>query len=525
MDCEIPIIHHVDLIWALLATVAAAYPLYRLREYWERQSARDLCGLILTFVAYPWAMAVLHLVPFDKGLVWACCLFSMVFYIVSMLRFAGIGDDTVSRLRPLLFSTAGLLALAAFTNPWHGGFATFEQPVVGKPNHMLGHQQSGAGLVITMCFVVLGVAGTALITLVQMIRSRVVLSQLLTGVLLPLFSIATALTSLSPAVLVDLQINGYFLATTTTLLLLSLLMARSELMEAMPATSNKLMGLMPDAIVIVTNKGLVVNCNPAFELLVDKTEQSMREQPLADYLPNTEFVHDNSISRQVSTFPTANGTSYYDVRITPFGTVGGQAGNKLLLLRDVTEQTLAFQGLESSQEHLHRANAELARLSNTDPLTGLYNRRYFQVRIEEEMERFARDRCSFGLLSIDLDHFKAINDGYGHEAGDEVLCQVARSMESQCRAIDCLARVGGEEFVVLVVACDATQLATTAERFRAAIAAHPFSLPNNTCLPITVSIGATLVRSEDSLRGLLDRADQRLYNAKRQGRNQSVVAG
>ena len=129
-----------------------------------------------------------------------------------------------------------------------------------------------------------------------------------------------------------------------------------------------------------------------------------------------------------------------------------------------------------------------------------------------------------GLLSIDIDHFKSINDTHGHQSGDEVLTQVSRILESQCRAADTLARVGGEEFMVLLATDKSGELEVAAERFRDSVQRHEFAIGGNEALKVTVSIGATLSRRSDKLRELLHRVDERLYEAKRRGRNVSVTS-
>ena len=137
MDCKGTVIHNIDLAWALAATLGAAYPLHQLRTYLHLDSARELALLIVTFAAYPWAMAVFHLTPFDRGLVYSICLFSVPAYARGILRFIGCADDVVKKARLIWFSLAAPLSIMALSNPWHGYFAQFQTPTVGQPNHLL----------------------------------------------------------------------------------------------------------------------------------------------------------------------------------------------------------------------------------------------------------------------------------------------------------------------------------------------------------------------------------------------------
>ena len=174
--------------------------------------------------------------------------------------------------------------------------------------------------------------------------------------------------------------------------------------------------------------------------------------------------------------------------------------------------------------------ARLLRSGFTDVLTGWHNRRYLTVRINEELARARRDRTRLVCLMLDIDHFKRVNDTWGHAAGDVVLQELAQRIESQVRASDVAARYGGEEFVVLLPRTDVASASKLAERIRAAVAAEPVALPNGETVTITASIGIAEVSpgvDDEDLKTLGDsliaRADVALYAAKSAGRDQVVV--
>jgi diguanylate cyclase (GGDEF)-like protein len=166
----------------------------------------------------------------------------------------------------------------------------------------------------------------------------------------------------------------------------------------------------------------------------------------------------------------------------------------------------------------HRLEAELRRLANTDSLTGVANRRCF---FEMAAAIIASGR-RLAVLVFDLDHFKAVNDGYGHAAGDQVLVEIA----ARCRDVlddgQFLARLGGEEFGVLLPACDRLRATRVAERLRAAVARTPVLVASSS-LQITISIGVACgMLDETGIDTLLLRADRALYAAKRAGRNRAA---
>jgi two-component system chemotaxis family response regulator WspR len=175
--------------------------------------------------------------------------------------------------------------------------------------------------------------------------------------------------------------------------------------------------------------------------------------------------------------------------------------------------------LEQKNRELELKNAELAEMSITDALTGLHNRRFFLERASEEFARARRTKRSLGVLLVDADHFKAINDTYGHQQGDRVLVAIARAIANATRQGDVVARFGGEEFVVLLPEVDDAAAVKVGEKLLSAVSTSEVA-----CLdgrPITVSVGASTYPQAgiDSVDGLVSCADQALYRAKRGGRN------
>src|SRR4029079_11120707 len=160
----------------------------------------------------------------------------------------------------------------------------------------------------------------------------------------------------------------------------------------------------------------------------------------------------------------------------------------------------------------------------TDGLTGLYNRRYMESHLTTLVEQAAGRGKPLPRVFLDIDYFKAINDTYGHDAGDDVLREFAMRIKKSIRGIDLSCRYGGEEFVVVMPETDMAVAAMVAERLRRRIAAEPFgSQKGSRNLTVTISIGiAALSGKDDTAAGVLKRADQALYRAKRDGRNRVV---
>jgi two-component system cell cycle response regulator len=175
------------------------------------------------------------------------------------------------------------------------------------------------------------------------------------------------------------------------------------------------------------------------------------------------------------------------------------------------------------------SNEMLKYIGLTDALTGVYNRRYIDRRLVEEIGRARRQGYRISCLYIDIDHFKQVNDRVGHQGGDDVLREVASRIKTELRMSDALARFGGEEFVVLLSDADLDSASEVANRIRAGVADRPVELANGGRVPVSVSIGvATLddYERDHAIEGvaqhLVAQADSALYQAKENGRNQVV---
>jgi diguanylate cyclase (GGDEF)-like protein len=161
-------------------------------------------------------------------------------------------------------------------------------------------------------------------------------------------------------------------------------------------------------------------------------------------------------------------------------------------------------------------------MAYVDGLTGIFNRRYFEMRITEEIERVRRYENALALVMVDIDHFKRLNDEFGHLLGDEVLRQVSKLFEQNLRKADIVCRYGGEEFVLLMPQTTLEHALTAAEKIRKTVASWTFP---GVARPVTISLGvASFPADGDSRDALVSAADRALYAAKQGGRNRVVVA-
>ncbi|MFA7405274.1 MAG: diguanylate cyclase [Pelobacteraceae bacterium] len=176
--------------------------------------------------------------------------------------------------------------------------------------------------------------------------------------------------------------------------------------------------------------------------------------------------------------------------------------------------------IKKLQDELKRSNELLLELSNTDHLTGLFNRRYMMEALDKEVQRSIRKGGNLSLIMLDIDHFKLVNDGFGHLQGDVVLQKVALQLQKELRSYDCAARYGGEEFVAILPDSSLKEAVFVADRIRLAVQNTRFS-GQLAKLNLTVSLGVSWFSTEQppSVDGFIKQADDALYRAKAHGRN------
>ncbi|OPZ59657.1 MAG: Diguanylate cyclase DosC [Deltaproteobacteria bacterium ADurb.Bin510] len=196
------------------------------------------------------------------------------------------------------------------------------------------------------------------------------------------------------------------------------------------------------------------------------------------------------------------------IRVSTLYDVSGQVVGAVELFNDISRQKAIEARLE-----------ELEQMVMLDSLTRLANRRFIDSFVTARLEQLKRMGASFGLLFIDIDHFKNFNDRWGHSTGDAVLKFVAETLVHNARPFDLIGRWGGEEFVGVVVNVAAAQLEQLGNRLRELVKSAYLMSPEHERLSVTVSIGATIARADDSLESLVERADRLLYASKAAGRD------
>lgn len=220
--------------------------------------------------------------------------------------------------------------------------------------------------------------------------------------------------------------------------------------------------------------------------------------------------------RQELEYHCKNGSTVWtEVMIQPVLRADGTVVELLGVTRSIAEHKRLLQELQNAKADTERVNAELLSLATTDSLTNVWNRRYFELTAATAIANAQRYQHPVSIVVFDVDHFKAINDRHGHQAGDQVLVELTQVVRRVLRMTDMLARWGGEEFVVIVEHCDAAAATQLADKIRKAVAAHKFAVAGN----VTISLGVAALRAGETPDTWFGRADQAMFDAKNNGRN------
>lgn len=308
---------------------------------------------------------------------------------------------------------------------------------------------------------------------------------------------------------------------------------RHQFMNLVPVARGHLIENMSDGVLVLDVQGRIVDINPAMENFLEASPASFLGKNVSEALSiwngSTEHLMTGLETRTELRLP--NKTSrYLDLRVTPLFDRDQNLSGRLIIFRDVTDRKEVENDLRHAMDRLQSQLIEIGLLQSQlreqairDALTNLFNRRYLDETLERELARATREGYPLCIVMMDIDHFKDVNDTYGHEAGDTVLKKLADMVTEQSRQGDFVCRYGGEEFVLVM-----PNIGIEVAKGRANSLLHsisslfvPFGRFN---LNITVSMGISWFPQNGETRDdLLRTADKALYAAKRNGRNQAVV--
>jgi len=281
-----------------------------------------------------------------------------------------------------------------------------------------------------------------------------------------------------------------------------------------------------DIIFIARLDTTIEDINPACEEVLGYTKEELQQTKVQDVMADPA-----GMSRYQTTLFEQGAIRNLEVALMRKDGQQISALISITLRHDENGEVIGWQGTvrditARKQAETERLRAlKLEQIAITDPLTKIYNRRFFNEVAEKEIERAKRSRSPLSVIIFDIDYFKNVNDTYGHLTGDQVLINLVNLCKHNIRSMDIFARFGGEEFVILMPDTDMQSAHETAERLREKVAEKPMATSGKTGVSITISLGIANWNYDSPLgiNALLDRADQALYQSKEAGRNRVIV--
>jgi len=334
----------------------------------------------------------------------------------------------------------------------------------------------------------------------------------------------------------DIRITGGLFVLTTLAFALGLyayqcrlrqfILNETEAAKAMAQSEWNLKTIIeaePECVKVLAPDGTLMQMNRAgLEMFEAESEEQVIGRTLVDLVAPEHRSVFNALNDRVNQGETGSqefeiiglkgGRRWLDMHAVPMRDANGQIAGLLGVTRDITERK--------------KTEQELEKLARTDVLTGLANRRWFMALAEQELSRTHRYGGPLSVFMMDIDHFKNVNDTYGHQTGDLVLQKLGELCREALRDVDCVGRIGGEEFAVVLPQTDGARALEVAERVRQMVAHAEVAVERGLPVHFTLSIGvATLVGANTNIDTLLGQADGALYEAKRAGRNRVCVFG
>ncbi|UZD66104.1 diguanylate cyclase [Marinobacter sp. AN1] len=434
-------------------------------------------------------------------------------FLVFVLLYTGVKERISASLITLLAVEPVLVVLVALTDgtfhDWFlAGFTSDSgQPFRGGPAFWLHALYS---YVVTLAAYVL------LIRFIIQSRSYRKQAALLLfgGMVSSLANILTILRAL-PEPLQGLDISPFGFLVTAVLMLLNI--RKQGFLDVMPIARSLVFEHMADGVLVADARGRLVDRNPAARQFFESDgRRLLRGEMVGELVPGLLQGH------QFTPELEANGR-ILSVQRNLFRTGTGKLRGIVYVFRDVTELKRTEADLREKLERIEELRNALKEESIRDPLTGLYNRRWLDEVLEREIPRALREQRPLTFCIMDLDHFKRVNDDWGHDVGDRILVALAKLLQDGSRKQDVAARFGGEEFVLVLPGIDPQSALEVVGRLRSAFSDMDFS-PGGP-VRLTFSAGLACVPGHASDRETLFRmADRALYQAKEQGRDRVVIA-
>ena len=526
--------------YSAVLSITAILAAYLAVIVWNRRSAPGARPLALINVAAAfwaltyalmWASTKLRVEIFFLNATYFGVVVIPTAYLVFVLQFSGNENWLTTRRLALLCIEPLLIILILWTNPYHHWFYTnFSQAMDGPFIVLQWERGAWFWANVAYSYPLLLIAFIILLRAFSRSRGpyRWQAGITLAGSFIPWAANIYTESGLSPFGNLDLTPIAFSLMG----LMFAFALIRYRLFDLVPIARSLIIDKMSDGVVVLDAQNRVIDINSAARLLTGFKGSFVGKLggDIFSAWPDMVDLYRVLFTAHAEIKIDSKPERYVDLRIDPIHDERNRFLGRLIILQDITTRKNSEQDLQAAHQDLQEKYAEIqelqARLSEQairDPLTELYNRRYMEDALEREFAKAERENQPLCAIILDLDHFKRINDTYGHEAGDTVLKALAALLLVEACKTDIVCRYGGEEFVVIMPGAALEMAAERVEAWR--VLFQDISIPNqDMTLKCTFSAGlASFPAYGTTVKSLFSAADKALYDAKQKGRNRVVI--
>ena len=451
-----------------------------------------------------------------------------VLYFIFVLRFTH-QEKWLTRTHILLFAAIPVISLfLQWTNQYHHLiYRSIEKVEIN--NVMMVQYVRGPWYTVNTVYSYLIILSALLALIVGMVRTSPLLRRryylLLVASSIPWIASLYSELNFSSTHGLDLAPVSFGISG----ILFAYSVVRSRIMDLIPVARSRLIENMSDGVLVVDARGRIVDINPAMLNILKGKPSSYMGRNVSEIIDSwaemKEVIWENQDTRTELRL-RHDPSRYMDLRMTPLYDEHNRLSGRIIVSRDITDRKQVEKDLVLANDHLHTQLIEIGLLQDQlreqairDPLTDLFNRRYLDETLERELSRAEREKYPLCIVMMDLDHFKTVNDVYGHEAGDVVLKSLAEKVMEQCRHSDFACRYGGEEFVLVMPNICIESTSRRARELHQNIEEMNITYGRFN-LSVTTSMGIACYPAHGTTKEeLLRAADKALYRSKHSGRN------
>ena len=504
---------------------------------WRKRDTRGGWPLFLLFVAVSeWALAngmEAAAVPLEHKVFWSKIAYigaqvSPPLVLLFALQYTGQGRKMAPLTIGSLFVIPIVIILLAATNAAHGLIWVDFLPGPPGTNSLI--YRHGLAFWVSIAFIFSVVAAANALLIIHAIRTQQIYQRqswiIILASFIPWAGAIVYIIGLNPFPGLDIVSISFFFNG----LLILYGVTRGRLLDLIPIACEFIFENLSNAVIVIDEQQRLLDFNPSAREFLTIKIRDIIGAPLSQLVPFWDMIQDLFDREKSTQIEIEFQHIFYGLRVSPVEDQFKRFIGWAIILEDISLRRQAEIELENANRRLKSQLEDINLLQNKlqaqvvrDSLTGVYNRRYLDETLSREIAHASRSGYPLSLIMMDVDHFKKVNDQYGHKMGDDVIVAIGRLLQTQTRDSDCVGRYGGDEFLLVMPEVTLEYALERAETWREGIKAMVFQSGDDV-IKVTISIGiAAFPQNGSSVDDLIKAADHAMYLAKDQGRDRTVI--